>query len=140
MFCRKCGKEIDDEAVVCPHCGVPTINYYGRGWGEACTARPQAAQPVCATPPAAAEKPNNLGIAAFVVSVASIWLGELLCLPAIAGLILSIVAMKKRKDCNKYNGFAVAGLAVSIFATFLWVMVWTMVIILILSQPLSGIY
>ena len=21
-FCRKCGKEIDDEAVICPHCGV----------------------------------------------------------------------------------------------------------------------
>ncbi len=134
MFCRKCGKEIDDEAVVCPHCGVPTVNYYGRSGSAPNTARTYTAQP------AAAEKPNNLAIVAFVVSVASIWLGELLCLPAIAGLILSIVAMKKRKDCNKYNGFAVAGLAVSIFATFLWVMVWTMVIILILSQPLSGIY
>lgn len=22
MFCRNCGKEIDDKAVVCPHCGV----------------------------------------------------------------------------------------------------------------------
>ena len=22
MFCRNCGKEIDDNAVVCPHCGV----------------------------------------------------------------------------------------------------------------------
>lgn len=22
-FCRNCGKEIDDKAVVCPHCGVP---------------------------------------------------------------------------------------------------------------------
>lgn len=21
MFCRKCGKEVLDEAVVCPHCG-----------------------------------------------------------------------------------------------------------------------
>ena len=24
MFCRKCGKEIDDEAVICVHCGVST--------------------------------------------------------------------------------------------------------------------
>ena len=24
MFCRNCGKEIDDKAVVCPHCGVAT--------------------------------------------------------------------------------------------------------------------
>lgn len=22
-FCRKCGKQIDNEAVICPHCGVP---------------------------------------------------------------------------------------------------------------------
>ncbi|MBP3747738.1 MAG: zinc-ribbon domain-containing protein [Ruminococcus sp.] len=26
-FCRKCGKEIDDEAVMCVHCGVPTDLY-----------------------------------------------------------------------------------------------------------------
>ena len=26
MFCYKCGKEIDDEAVVCIHCGVSTKN------------------------------------------------------------------------------------------------------------------
>lgn len=24
MYCRKCGKEIDDEAVICVHCGVAT--------------------------------------------------------------------------------------------------------------------
>jgi hypothetical protein len=24
MFCRNCGKEIDDKAFVCPHCGVKT--------------------------------------------------------------------------------------------------------------------
>ncbi|MCI9449806.1 MAG: TM2 domain-containing protein [Clostridiales bacterium] len=28
MFCQKCGKEIDDAAVVCPGCGVPTSNYH----------------------------------------------------------------------------------------------------------------
>lgn len=22
MFCKNCGQEIDDKAVVCPHCGV----------------------------------------------------------------------------------------------------------------------
>lgn len=27
MYCSKCGKQIDDEAVVCVHCGVPTINW-----------------------------------------------------------------------------------------------------------------
>lgn len=27
MFCRKCGKELFDEAVVCPNCGCTTNNY-----------------------------------------------------------------------------------------------------------------
>jgi len=27
MFCSSCGKEIDDKAVVCIHCGCPTKNY-----------------------------------------------------------------------------------------------------------------
>jgi len=27
MYCHKCGKEIDDEAVVCIHCGVKTKNF-----------------------------------------------------------------------------------------------------------------
>lgn len=26
MYCSKCGKEIDDEAVVCVHCGIATQN------------------------------------------------------------------------------------------------------------------
>ena len=26
MYCHKCGKEIDEEAVVCVHCGVETKN------------------------------------------------------------------------------------------------------------------
>lgn len=26
MFCHKCGKEIDDDAVVCIHCGASTKN------------------------------------------------------------------------------------------------------------------
>ena len=27
MFCSKCGKEIDDSAIVCTGCGCPTLNY-----------------------------------------------------------------------------------------------------------------
>lgn len=26
-YCRECGKEIIEEAVLCPHCGCPTENY-----------------------------------------------------------------------------------------------------------------
>lgn len=27
MFCSKCGKQIDDEALICPACGCATANY-----------------------------------------------------------------------------------------------------------------
>ena len=27
MFCKNCGSQIDDRAVICPHCGTPTENY-----------------------------------------------------------------------------------------------------------------
>lgn len=27
MFCKNCGKQIDDKAVICVHCGVATENY-----------------------------------------------------------------------------------------------------------------
>ena len=35
-YCRKCGMEIDDEAVICVHCGVPTDKFdSARGGGKA---------------------------------------------------------------------------------------------------------
>ena len=30
MFCSNCGKEISNQAVVCPNCGAPTQNYNAR--------------------------------------------------------------------------------------------------------------
>ena len=39
MYCRHCGQEIDDQTVICPHCGVttqattPVIDNGGIGWG-----------------------------------------------------------------------------------------------------------
>lgn len=35
MFCPKCGKEIMDEAVICPHCGCATNNQKASGTGDA---------------------------------------------------------------------------------------------------------
>lgn len=34
MFCRKCGKEIDDEAMICPFCGCATSNLQSDGNNE----------------------------------------------------------------------------------------------------------
>ena len=30
MYCKNCGQQIDDNAVVCPHCGAPTDNFNKR--------------------------------------------------------------------------------------------------------------
>ena len=27
MYCKKCGKQMDDNAIMCPACGAPTDNY-----------------------------------------------------------------------------------------------------------------
>ncbi len=28
MYCKNCGQELDDKAIVCTSCGVPTDNYF----------------------------------------------------------------------------------------------------------------
>ena len=55
MFCRKCGKEIFDEAVICPGCG-------------------------CATEvkPATQESATALGICAIIFSILGGWIGLVL--------------------------------------------------------------
>lgn len=42
MFCAKCGNQLDDSAVICPRCGVPTENFKA----TAPQAAPQAQQTV----------------------------------------------------------------------------------------------
>jgi hypothetical protein len=42
MFCSNCGSQIDDKAVVCPKCGVPTANYSAQSAAKAQIAGPTA--------------------------------------------------------------------------------------------------
>ncbi len=78
MFCKNCGSQIDDRAVICPHCGVP-----------------QTVQKA---------ESNVLAIVGFVLSF----------FIAIAGLICSILGLKKAKELGGTgNGLAVAGIAIS---------------------------
>lgn len=88
MFCKNCGKEIDDNAQVCIHCGVAT---------------PNASQSQVAAP----QKTNGLAIAGLVLSI--LWFTSLI------GLILSIVGFQKSKT-EEYNGsgrkIALAGIII----------------------------
>jgi len=111
MFCKNCGKEIDDKAAVCVYCGVPTK-----------AEREEK------------EKTNGFGIAGFVVSLVSLWLGSFYCLASIVGLVLSIIGMSKSKVCGKCNGLAVAGLVISIISLVIWG-----IILIIVGSAIIGI-
>ena len=91
MFCKNCGKEIEDKATVCVHCGVPTAN-----------AQPQQ---VVVT----GGQTNGFAIAVFILS----FFGGIL------GLIFSIVGLQKSK-LPEYNGngktLAIVGIVFSCIA------------------------
>lgn len=76
MFCNNFGKEIDNRAAICPHCGVPVQNK-----GE--KPRNKAGQGLC--------------IAGFVVSLLSLWLGMYFCIVSVVAVVLSAVGMSIAK-------------------------------------------
>ncbi len=109
MFCKNCGTQIDDKAVICPHCGVPQ-SALGR----------EMAQPA----PAQKQETNVLAILGLVLSF----------FVAIAGLVCSILGMKKAKELNgSGRGLAVGGLVVSIVSMALSVVYLITYIALIVS-------
>ena len=101
MFCKNCGKEIDDNASVCIHCGVAT------------GVKKEVEE----------KKLNAFGLAGFIVSLVSLWLGMYFCIASIVGLALSIVGMVNAKKC-RLNGFAIVGLVIGIISLVIWAIVW----------------
>ena len=86
MFCLKCGKEIDNNATICPYCGSATENtVVNTGNYEANTSQPSS---------------NALGIVAIVMSAIGIGLALLIALLGYifggAGLAMAIVEKNKK--------------------------------------------
>lgn len=104
MFCKNCGKEIDNNADVCIYCGVKVDKSE-----------------------ADARKINAFGIAGFVVALLSLWLGVYFCIASIIGLVLSGVGMGMSKKCNSCNGLAIAGLVIAIISLVVWAIIWIIV-------------
>ncbi len=132
MFCRNCGKEIDDGALFCPHCGSQTLNPSGtqpqaQPQVQPMTQQTVNVQPFNAGPAQEAKGTNGFGIAGFVLGLLSLYLGVYFCITPIVGLILSIVGVVKMKSFKSCNGLAIAGLVLSIIATVIWGLVWLIV-------------
>ena len=99
-FCTSCGKEVPENATVCPNCGTAVT-------GNA------SANNV------AVNKTNGLAIAGFVVSLVS-----LLCCGglSVVGLVLSIIGCVQAKNYDGNNkGLAIAGIIISAVAIVLWI-------------------
>lgn len=100
MFCKVCGKEVDDKAVICPSCG--------------CKVEETAATDV-GTPAVKVEKNNKinvLGLIGFILSVCSLFL-SLYGSIAVAGVILSIIGLVQCvKNGYGLKGFPIAGIVV----------------------------
>ncbi len=140
MYCRKCGKQIDDEAVVCPHCGVLAVRRGAGFYGQPAqpvqpvqyyvpvqqpVQQPVPVQPVQQPVQTTEQKSTNgLGIAGFVIGLISLIGGIYFCTPAVAAFILSVFAVINRKKYKKCNGLAIAGLVISSVALAVWFSLW----------------
>ncbi len=100
MFCVNCGNEINDNAVICPHCGVATSNFGAVG---------KAAEPK--------KESNVLALVGFILSF----------FVAIAGLICSIIGYRRSVNNGlDGKGFAIAGIvisAVSLAVSIIWMII-----------------
>lgn len=85
MFCSKCGKEIADEAVICPQCGCATANYHS-------PAANKNANPVYSQDYIALKEFEDKVKSIYTIGVISL----VLCLGI--GLIFSFVAWAKAKS------------------------------------------
>ena len=108
MFCKYCGHEVNENALICPNCGVATENYTA-------VAKPVALQ----------QKSNGFAIAGMICVIVGLIGGNyLFCLPSIVGLILSIVGMVKVKEYNSGFGFALTGIIIGAISLIIWLIVW----------------
>lgn len=101
MYCKNCGKEINDKAVVCINCGV------------AVAPLTPALKPAPLTP-AEGKGKNVCSVVGFVFAC----LGVVGTIFSLIGLILSIIGLAQSGKCRAGKGLGIAGIIVSVCAFF----------------------
>ena len=97
MFCKTCGSEINDNAIICPKCGCSTK--------DAMETQSQVVQK---------KKINVLCLVGFVLSLVSLFIA-LVGTVAIAALVLSIIGIvQANKNDERLKGLGIAGIIVSV--------------------------
>lgn len=110
MYCKYCGQPIGDDDAFCTHCGAQLKEIHSDAENVTPSDLPK-------------KKPlNALGLAGFIVAIASVVLGEFSLFAVIAGLILSAVGLARRKNYS-LNGFAIAGVAIASAGLFICLLI-----------------
>ncbi len=119
MSCTHCGKELNNDAVVCANCGMPNVNKIsdtgGGKYGKS--------------------KVNRISLAGFIVALSSLALTALagiinsihytgvnfqffFLIPLAVSFVLSIIGTAKSKKLKSGKGFGISGTVISGFFMF----------------------
>ena len=116
MFCKICGKEINDQAIICPHCGC------------------QVGSTTEIEKTSSKKKANLFCILGFVLSLVSLLIA-LYGIVAIAGLVLSIIGVvQTNKNGERLKGLGIAGICVAAGS-----LIYTIYTLIALATLLSAI-
>lgn len=127
MFCRYCGKRMDEELKYCPFCGAEQVKESTPDpFDSAAQPKPAASKP---------EDGNTLAVAGFILAF----------FVPIAGIICSWLGLKKANEQGlPYGGLAKAGLIISIVSiaiSVLSVIISVVVIVAVLNAaPIDPYY
>lgn len=113
MYCKNCGKEVSDEAVICPNCGCAIV--------KIAVEREQVE-------PVTKRKINVLCLIGFILSTVSLFL-SLYGSVAVAGLVLSVIGVvQSSRNNDKLKGLGIAGIPIAACS-----LIYTLYVLLIFS-------
>lgn len=117
MFCKNCGKELDDNAVICTNCGVATDKL-----------KVETAETTAKETANNLKSHNVFSIIGFVLALLTIVFMFVNAIPyfiaLVAGLTLSIIGLVNSKKYKSYGkGLSIAGVCVCGAGLVFWIVV-----------------